>query len=665
MAIWSSEINELEKLYESFKGQLPELGKELERLIKTDDENIILVYARRCLEVIITDLCECELKRPRKTEPLQGIIDKLLKEEKVPSNIIASMHGLNELSTFGAHPKDFDPKQIRTTLINLETIIEWYLKHRKSGSVITVRPDEEIGQETKSTTKIRKSTIIPKKWLFGMISAIIAVFVTVFVVLYFSKIIGDGKHTKELDKSIAVIPFYNLSGDLAQDFMCQGLTNEIISHLFKIKSFDKVVSFSTSLTYLGNKKKPPEIADELKVNYILEGSYKKAGDQIKVTAQLIEAKKDRHIWLHEYDGSYKDLIAIQADIALQIASSLNTFLTNSERQIIQKIPTANLKAYEIAQQALNLWKTRRYKSFDQLIDLGKKAIELDPDFADVYAFLGLMNILKGSAVYGNIDMQSIAWDAASYFEKALELDPDNSQGHFGMALLNEFIRWDYIKADKEYLNAIETEPNNPDLLSGYTEYLIKMNRLDEVWHYLDTAEVSYRLLELQIFSGDKSEAYKSIEKYKESIGMDIWIGEIYTRLEEYNSAKLCLESERYIQSDSSRISSPRFQAVLALTYYKTNNNQKAQMIINQLIEKSKKTSPGSPEFFTGWYYSGIGKVDSAFYWLEEAFKRRSPEFPWLKVDPVFKNIKSDPRYRDLYARTGHKAYDEYYAGLKK
>ena len=109
MPVWSAELKELEKLHESIRGQLPDLEKELERLITADDENMILLYSRRCLEVIITDLCECELKRPRKTEPLQGIIDKLLKEEKVPSNIIASMHGLNELSTFGAHPKDFDP----------------------------------------------------------------------------------------------------------------------------------------------------------------------------------------------------------------------------------------------------------------------------------------------------------------------------------------------------------------------------------------------------------------------------------------------------------------------------------------------------------------------------------------------------------------------------
>jgi hypothetical protein len=112
MTIWSAEIKELETLHKSLQGHLPDLEKELEKLIKTDDENMVLLYARRCLEVIITDLCECELKRPRKTEPLKGIIDKLNKEQKIPSHIITSMDHLNTLSSYGAHPKDFDPRQI-------------------------------------------------------------------------------------------------------------------------------------------------------------------------------------------------------------------------------------------------------------------------------------------------------------------------------------------------------------------------------------------------------------------------------------------------------------------------------------------------------------------------------------------------------------------------
>ena len=136
MAIWSSEIKELERLYESLKGQLPDLEKELEQLIRTDDANVIMLYSRRCLEVIITDLCECELKRPRKTEPLKGIIDKLHKEDKVPSHIITSMHGLNELSTYGAHPKDFDPEQVKPVLNNLDIITKWYLKYKQ---IVTIR----------------------------------------------------------------------------------------------------------------------------------------------------------------------------------------------------------------------------------------------------------------------------------------------------------------------------------------------------------------------------------------------------------------------------------------------------------------------------------------------------------------------------------------------
>ena len=130
MPIWSAEKKELEIINGSLKEHMPDLEKELARLIKSDDENIVLLYSRRCLEVMITDLCECELKRPRKTEPLKGIIDKLNKEGKVPSHIIASMHGLNTLSTFGAHPKEYDPEQVKPVLNNLTTIVKWYLKYK-------------------------------------------------------------------------------------------------------------------------------------------------------------------------------------------------------------------------------------------------------------------------------------------------------------------------------------------------------------------------------------------------------------------------------------------------------------------------------------------------------------------------------------------------------
>ena len=132
MTIWAAEIKELERLYYSNKEQLPDIMKELEQLIKTDDANVVMLYSRRCLEVIITDLCESELNRPRKTEPLKGIIDKLNSEEKVPSHIISSMVSLNSMSIFGTHPKDFDQEQVKPVLNNLAVIVRWYIKFKDS-----------------------------------------------------------------------------------------------------------------------------------------------------------------------------------------------------------------------------------------------------------------------------------------------------------------------------------------------------------------------------------------------------------------------------------------------------------------------------------------------------------------------------------------------------
>src|SRR4030066_1240970 len=154
MAIWSVEIKELERLLEFFKGQIHELEKELDQLIKSDDPNVLMLYSRRCLEVIITDLCEYELKRSRGTEPLKGIIDKLNREEKVPSHIIISMDHLNSLSTFGTHPKEFDPEQVKPALFNLTTLIKWYIKY-KDTQIISHAKSEEVKYESKEPVEAK------------------------------------------------------------------------------------------------------------------------------------------------------------------------------------------------------------------------------------------------------------------------------------------------------------------------------------------------------------------------------------------------------------------------------------------------------------------------------------------------------------------------------
>ena len=206
MTIWSAEIKELEKLNEPISGRLPGLEKEMGQLLKTGDENVAMLYSRRCLEIIVTDLCETELKRARKTEPLKGIIDKLYKEQKVPSYIITSMHGLNTLSTYGAHPKDFDPEQVKPALNNLAIIMKWYLRSRGIDIAVTPSSPEE------------KAETIEKRHLTD---------------------------PARLEKSIAVLPFINDSPDQENTYFINGVMEEILNNLQKIKGAEG------HLTYIG------------------------------------------------------------------------------------------------------------------------------------------------------------------------------------------------------------------------------------------------------------------------------------------------------------------------------------------------------------------------------------------------------------------------------
>ena len=674
MQIWSTEIKELAQLYDSLKGRFPDLEKELEQLVRTEDANVVMLYSRRCLEVIITDLCETELNRPRKTEPLKGIIDKLHREDKVPSHIVTSMYSLNSLSTYGTHPKDFDPEQVKPVLSNLAIIIKWYVKFKHSRKTTEEKPEEwkyekGVTESTKAEAlkSKRKSTLV----LSGIILTI-AIVIAAFFIFKIISVKDKAKTGTELAKSIAVLPFHNFSIEPNQEYMSDGLTDEIINHLYKIASFDKVSSLSTVLTYKGTDKPLPKIADELNVNYILEGTYKKIGDSIRVVAQLIEPKNDKHIWIGTYDRTYKEIIAIQADIALQIADQINAYITSNEKQNIQNIPTINQEAYDLVQQAsFILDSTSDAVQFIKTSkDLVLKAIKLDPDYSDAYALAGLYSLWRGS-YGGDKEMPVAILDALPYVEKALELDSNNGVAHFLLGEINDWGRWDYIKAEKEYLKSVELEPNNMTRYDQVADFYLKMNRPENALSALanydesELGSIISILAETYIISGNKNKAFDTINIFSRTCneGWYRWIGEAFIWMEEYDSAGLYLESA--LKSGETQMLIPRFQAYLALVYYKSNKYQQAQKVINQIIDRSKCTSVGSPEYFIGVYYSGIGHVDSAFYWLEKAYDKHSPEMPWLKVTPVFKSLKNDNRYWDLYARTGHKAYDEYIEKTRK
>ncbi len=391
MAIWSGEIKELEQLYQSLSGQLPELEKELGKVIKADDENVVLLYSRRCLEVIVSDQCERELNRPRKTEPLKGIIDKLNKEEKVPSHIITSMLNLNSLSAYGTHPKEFDPEQVKPVLNNLTTIIKWYLKYKNTQT--SSKPEEKVKDVIKSADDSEEETQKPKKRLILLLSGPALVVVIVVVGLFIFDIIGGDKRIKELEKSIAVLPFINDSPDEENTYFINGLMEEILLNLQTIKDF-QVPGRTSVEQYRDRTKSIPMIANELDVNYIIEGSGQKYGNTVRLRIQLLEGNKGRHLWGASYEQEIvkpEDIFRIQSQIAEAIADELRVIISPEEKQLIEKTPTTSLTAHDFFQKGREeQWKYSLKgdrKALEKAENLYHKALYNDSTFAQAYTGL--------------------------------------------------------------------------------------------------------------------------------------------------------------------------------------------------------------------------------------------------------------------------------------
>jgi len=541
----------------------------------------------------------------------------------------------------------------------IAVILSWIYDIHPEGGIVKTEPATKVSEEERPSSNGWK--------IASYISFVI------IIGLIILNIFPRSEKIEILDKSIAVLPFKNFSTEPDQDAVCHGLTDEIINHLFKIESFDKVASLSSVLTYRDSEKLIPIIAEELDVNYILEGTYRKFGDRVRVTAQLIEAAKDKHLWQKEYDRpyQYEELIAIQSEIALQIADHLKAFLSSSVEEKIKKVPNTNQEAFELMQLAGYLsYANNSFAPDSQSLGLALKAVELAPGYAEAYASAGAI-IITMANYGGGLEMRTAGWEGLRYLEKALDLDPENALSHIGLAMFNDWFKWDYVEAEQEFLKFGELTPGNYMWRSQYGELLIKLNRLEDAKAYFHISEPffydAYREYRRLIYSGQIREARHALDQFKQTYTEAVfykWFGEAYLWLVEYDSARYYLESA-VEEHDLEMMNVPRHQANLALTYYHQKDSTGAQAIIQKLKSMSKESSAMSPDFFTGWYYSAIGEVDSAFYWLEKAYENRSPEIPWLKVDPAFSSLKEDPRYWDLYERTGHKAYDEYMASRNK
>jgi len=611
MEPWSQEIKELKILIESFKTHLPDLEKELARLIKSDDENIVLLYSRRCLEVIITDLCECELKRPRKTEPLKGIIDKLNKEEKVPQHIIASMHSLNSLSTFGAHPKDFDPEQVKPVLNNLATILKWYLKYKKYKPVSGVRKEEEV-YENKIPTRS-----FP-------------------------------------EKSIIVLPFENMSPDPDQEYFSDGLTEEIITDLSYIPDLF-VISRNSAMTFKGSRKKTSEIAREVNIRYVLEGSVRKSGNKIRITAQLIDALTDTHIWANKYDGTLDDIFDIQEKVSISIADSLKIKLNeNQQRQIAEK-NFEDPYVYEIYLKAkYEDWQFNE-ASFKRGEELLTKGLKLAGDNYLFYSELSHVTIqYVNNLIVDPVTYPELIGRALKYAEKAVRLNPNSATANSAKALAL-YQGCNIIESFRSLRRANEVEPNHNDsmltLLLGFlyaetgidlqmSETLLERARIMDPLTPITKDSQGWRLF----FEGKFQESLNEFAEWQRQLEQInapfltwfVWENGLNRNFE---------EADRIIcQIATSNPGHIMVRLCNFMKYSWKRDNERALSFVTEVLEKAAWWDDAY-SLMMAEGFAMIGEFDKAFLWLNRAIDYGITNIPFLiEYDHFLEDLRKDERF---------------------
>jgi tetratricopeptide (TPR) repeat protein len=457
MVIWSTEIKELEILHSSIKSHSTELEKELEQLIKTEDANVVMLYSRRCLEVIITDLCECELKRPRKTEPLKGIIDKLNQEEKVPAHIIASMQSLNSLSTFGAHPKEYEQEQVKPVLNSLATILKWYLKYKTEKAEAEgrykvqgtgymglrgqgIRGSRDQGErvrglesqdggpaEMEEKLKDYKETDnISNAWKRPtmIISGILIVAFVLYIVLDQFNIFRKDKFKDIRDPegkiSIAVMPFENQTGDTTLNWFQRGISSLIINGLGNSSElavlddqtmFEAIESMNQVYTAGISPSVAKEVAKKVKAETYLSGSFQGREGMYWILVNLVNTENGNIIWTNKIEGNLKS--SGYLDLADSLCNEIKNYLEIKALEDIadyefREVYPKSAEAFRYFIEGMNLVLNQDYESGIQSL---KKALEIDSSFTFASFYLAY------AYCYSNQTEQAKLWTKKTYASK--------------------------------------------------------------------------------------------------------------------------------------------------------------------------------------------------------------------------------------------------------
>jgi TolB-like protein/DNA-binding winged helix-turn-helix (wHTH) protein/Flp pilus assembly protein TadD len=455
-------------------------------------------------------------------------------------------------------------------------------------------------------------------------------------------------------RSIAVLPLENLSGDASQSYFADGMTDELITDLAQISAL-RVISRTSVMVYKGARKPLPQIARELNVDAVVEGTVLRSGDQVRITAQLIEAATDKHLWSQSYEGELRDTLALQNRVASAIADQIRISLTPQEQAALKNVKIVNPEAYESYLKGRYFWNKRTADGLKVALAYFKQAIEEDPKYAQAYSGLADTYALLGDWQYAVMTPKEAFPKAKAAAIKAQELDSTLGEAHNSLAFVLDGFDWDFDSAGKEFQRAIELSPGYATAHHWYAWHLSLLGRYGEAIAEMRKAQnldplsliINADLAEILVLAHSYDE---SIQQSRKTIEMDPnfalahnQLAQAYLQKHMYDEAVAELQQAVKLSGDS-----PTCMANLARAYVASGKRSEAVKLLGDLKKRSNPGYSNASEI--AMIYASLGDTDQAMNWLEKGYDERFN--PGVLLRPGFDPLRSDPRFQNLLRRIG-------------
>ncbi|TDI81107.1 MAG: tetratricopeptide repeat protein [Caldithrix sp.] len=456
--------------------------------------------------------------------------------------------------------------------------------------------------------------------------------------------------------SVAVLPFVNVSPEKENEYFSDGMTEEIIDALTKVEGL-RVVSRTSVFAFKGKDQDIRKIGEQLNVSHVVEGSVRKAGNRVRITAQLINIADGYHLWSERFDREMEDVFTIQEEIAHMIVNALKIKLVHKAETPLVERSTENIKAYNLFLKGRYCWNKRTEAALKQCVNYFEQAIEIDPDYMLAYCGLADAYALLGIAEYGALPPMEVMPKAKAAAVKALEIDNTLAEAQTTVAHVKAFFDWDFTGADKEFNRAIELNPNYPFSHHWYALYLSAMERHDEAIAEEKRAQ-ELEPLSLIINKNVGTIFYyarkyeQAIEQYKKALELDpdfarthFFLGLAYISNSMFEEAIAEIKKAITFSGENTVM-----LALLASAIAMSGKKDEATKILKDLKKRLKRGYV--PSFNLAILYMGLDEKASAFEWLEKAYQERSSWLVSLKVEPILDGLRSDPRFTALLKKVG-------------